>query len=127
MARSKSPTLTEAELRLMNVLWEHGPSSVAEVANRLPKTPSLAYSTVLTTMRILEEKGYVRHTKDSRAFVYHAVVDREEASRSVVRYVVSRFFRNSPEALLLNVIKNEKLTGEEMDRLKKMIEEAPHE
>lgn len=126
MARSKSPTLTEAELRLMNVLWEHGPASVADVTEKLPKGPQLAYSTVLTTMRILEEKGYVRHTKDSRAFIYHPVVDREEASRSVIRYVVSRFFRNSPEALLLNVLKNEKLSPAEMDRLKKMIEEAPH-
>jgi predicted transcriptional regulator len=127
MARSKSPTLTEAELRLMNVLWEHGPASVADVAAKLPKRPALAYSTVLTTMRILEEKGYVRHTKDSRAFVYHAVVDRDEASRSVIRYVVSRFFRNSPEALVLNVFKNEKLTPAEIDRLRRMIEEAPNE
>src|SRR5687767_2591969 len=102
MARSKSPTLTEAELRLMNVLWDHGPATVTDVAARLPKEPALAYSTLLTTMRILEEKKYVSHTKEGRAFIYRPLVGREEASRSVIRYVVSRFFGDSAEALLLN-------------------------
>ena len=124
MARSKSPTLTEAELRLMNVLWEHGPATVADVAARLPKEPALAYSTLLTTMRILEEKKYVSHIKDGRAFISRPLVDREEASRSVVRYMVSRFFGGSAEALLLNVFKHEKLSAAEMKRLRKMIEEV---
>ena len=71
MARKKSPNLTEAELRLMDVIWEKGESTVSEVADALPRELGLAYNTVLTTLRILEEKGYLRHTKpkDSRAFV----------------------------------------------------------
>ena len=83
----------------------------------------LAYSTVLTTFRILEEKGYVRHEKEGRAFIYHPVVDRDEARRSVIRYVTSRFFNGSPELLMLNIIENEDLDEEDLDRLKKMVDD----
>ena len=74
MARKKSPHLTESELRLMELIWQRGGATVAEVAGALPKSLGLAYNTVLTTLRILEEKGYLRHTtaKDSRAFIYIA-------------------------------------------------------
>jgi len=121
MARKKSPTLTDGELRLMEVLWRRGPSSVATVAADLPK---LAYSTVMTMLRILEDKGYLRHTKEGRAFVYHPLVDRTEAGRSAVRYILSRFFRNSPELLLLNLLKNEKIEAKELSRLKKLVAES---
>ena len=99
MARKKSLNLTDAELRLMEVIWDKGESTVADVAAALPRDLGLAYNTVLTTLRILEEKNFVRHTKskEGRAFVYRAVVDRDQASRTAVRYLVSRFFRNSPE------------------------------
>ena len=79
MPRKTSPTLTEAELRLMNVLWKRGESTVAEVVKALPKRLSLAYSSVLTTLRILERKGFVSHKKQGRAFVYHPVVERQDA------------------------------------------------
>lgn len=122
MARKRSPTLTEAELRLMKVLWDSGPSTVGEVLDALPNRVNLAYSTVRTTLRILEQKGYVRHEKDGRAFVYHPLIDRGEARRSAVRYVVSRFFNNSPELLVLNVLESEELGDEDMKRLKKLID-----
>ena len=111
MARKKSPHLTEAELRLMDVVWDRGAATVSEVAEALPKDLGLAYNTVLTTLRILEDKGYLRHTKrdDARAFVYQAVVGRNEAGRNAVRYLVSRFFRNSPELLVLNLLEDEEL------------------
>ena len=121
MARKKSPTLTDGELRLMEVLWRRGPSSVATVAADLPK---LAYSTVMTMLRILEDKGYLRHTKEGRAFVYHPLVDRTEAGSSAVRYILSRFFRNSPELLLLNLLKTEKIEAKELSRLKKLVAES---
>ena len=70
MARSKSATLTEAELRIMNVLWEQGSATVHEVLQALPAKPALAYNSVLTIIRILEKKGYVKHVKDKRAHVY---------------------------------------------------------
>lgn len=121
LPRKKSPNLTEAELRLMNILWERGSTTVAEAVDALPRSVDLAYSTVLTTLRILETKGYVRHTQQGRAFVYHPLVGREEARRKAVRYVVSRFFKNSPELLVLNLIEHEEISARELDRLKQMI------
>ena len=125
MARKKSPNLTEAELRLMDVIWEKGQATVGEVAEALPPNLGLAYNTVLTTLRILEEKGYLRHTKskEGRAFVYQAVVGRDEASRSAVRYLVSRFFRNSPELLVLNLLEDEELSAKELRRIRALIAE----
>lgn len=125
MARKKSPNLTEAELRLMDVLWDKGTATVGEVAEALPRVLDLAYNTVLTTLRILEEKGYVRHTKakEGRAFVYSARVGRDEAQRSAVRYLVSRFFRNSPELLVLNLLKDEELSERELGRIRSLLAE----
>lgn len=108
----------------MEILWEHGPSTVHEVLERLPAEVPLAYSTVLTTLRILEDKGYLRHAKDGRAHVYSAQVPKEQARKSALRHLLSRFFENSAEQLVHNLLKSEKLSGAEMRRLKKMIEEA---
>ena len=124
MARKKSPHLTDAELKLMDVLWEKGEATVSDVADALPKTPALAYSTVLTTLRILENKGFVRHTKDGRAFVYHPVVGREQARESAVTHLVRRFFENSPELLMLNLLDGKKVDESELRRLRKKIQEA---
>jgi predicted transcriptional regulator len=123
LARKKSPNLTEAELRLMDVVWEKGETTVSEVAEALPRELGLAYNTVLTTMRILEEKGFLRHTKskEGRAFVYRAVVGRDEASRSALRYLVSRFFRNSPELLVLNLLEDEELSRKELGRIRALL------
>ncbi len=121
MARKKSGTLTEAEVRLMDILWEKGEATVGDVVDALPARQTLAYNTVLTTMRILEQKGYVKHYESGRAFVYSPIVDRSEAQRSAVRQLVSRFFHNSPGLLALNVLENEKLDSAEVDRLKRLI------
>ena len=127
MARKKSPNLTEAELRLMDVLWQKGSATVAEVAEELPKQLKLAYNTVLTTMRILEDKGFVRHSKPSegRAFVYRPVVSREQASRSAVRHLLGRFFGNSAEALVLNLLEDEDLSESERKRIESLLKEGP--
>ena len=124
MARKKSTTLTEAEVRLMNVLWARGPSTVNDVLEALPADPPLAYNTVLTTLRILEEKGYLKHKKDGRAFHYVPRVPREQAQMSALRLLLSRFFENSAEQLVLNVLKHEKLDPAELQRLRRMIEEG---
>ncbi len=124
MSRPKSPTLTEAELRLMEVLWDCGPSSVSEVVEALPRRSRPAYSSVLTTLRILEQKGYVKHEKRGRAFVYHPLLGRDDARRRAVRHLVRRFFEDSPELLVLNVLESEDLDAEELRRLRKMIEGA---
>lgn len=123
MARKKSPTLTEAELRLMDILWQKGSATVSDVASALPRKLSLAYNTVLTTLRILERKGYVTHKKQGRAFVYSPAVDRTSARKRAVKHLVSRFFNNSPELLVLNLLENEKLDAAELERLKALIRE----
>jgi predicted transcriptional regulator len=115
--------LTEAELRLMNVLWTNGPSTVGDIAARLDTQPPLAYSTVLTTLRILEAKGYVQHEKEGRAFVYEPKVAHEEASTGAVRHLLSRFFNNSPELLLASLLKDERIGRKELNRLKRLIAE----
>ena len=121
MPPSKSPTLTEAELRLMDVLWEKGPSTVQQVLQALPMRPPLAYNSVLTTIRILEKKGYVKHAKDGRAHVYIPLVEREEASRSEISHLLHRFFKNSHELLVLNILKDETMNAEELKRLRELV------
>ena len=122
MARSKSATLTEAELRIMNVLWDRGSATVHEVLEALPSKPTLAYNSVLTIVRILEKKAYVKHVKDKRAHVYVPQVDRRDATRSEVRHLMSRFFGNSPELLVLNILEDKSMDAEDLDRLRKLLE-----
>ena len=124
MARKKSSTLTDAELRLMDVLWSKGSANTTEVLKSLPGGGQLAYTTVLTTLRILEDKGYLSHTKEGKAFVYHPVADRASASRSALRHLITRFFKNSPELLVSNLIADETLSAKDLRRLKKLIEES---
>lgn len=125
MPRKTSETLTEAELRIMQVLWQKGPGTVQQVLDALPVEQSpLAYNTILTTIRILERKGYVEHSKDGRAHVYIPLVAQEEASRSEIRHLVSRFFRNSHEDLVLNILEDRGIAPQELDRLRRMLEEA---
>jgi predicted transcriptional regulator len=128
MARPTTPTLTDAELRLMQVLWERGPSTAGDIAAALPRRERVADSSVRTILRVLEEKGYVRHGKEGRAFVYAATVARGEVRRSVVRYLVDRFFNASPELLVLNVLEHEELDRDELTRLRRLVDaddEAP--
>jgi predicted transcriptional regulator len=124
LPRKKSPNLTEAEFRLMNVIWKKGPATVGDVVEALPGKSPLAYSSVLTTLRILENKGFLRHTKEGRAFVYHPVVARKEATRKAIRHLVSRFFGGSRQQLLLNLLEDEEFDEKELQRIKKRISES---
>src|ERR1700758_2620350 len=117
-----STTLTEAELRLMNVLWQRGSGTVQQVLEALPPRPALAYNSVLTTIRMLEKKGYVEHIKEGRAHVYVPLIQRKDATRSEIRHLVSRFFRDSHEQLVLNILEDRGLDGEELNRLRQMLE-----
>jgi len=121
---TKSATLTEAELRLMDVLWQQGPSTVQQVLEALPKKSQLAYNSVLTTIRILEKKGYLRHIKDGRAHVYRPLVERAEASRSEIRHLANRFFKNSHEMLVLNILEERGIEAEELKRLRQLLEQS---
>jgi predicted transcriptional regulator len=126
MPPKKSNTLTEAELRLMKILWRRGESAVTGLVAAMPAGEPLAYNSVLTTIRILEQKGYVAHRQEGRAFIYRPCILEEEASRSEVRRVLSRFFGNSRERLLLSLLDDGEITAEELQRLKEAIlETAP--
>ena len=122
MPPKQSATLTEAELRIMEVLWRKGSGTVQQVLDWLPS--ALAYNSVLTTIRTLEKKGQVKHVKDGRAHVYEPVIGREEATRSEVRHLVGRFFRNSHEALILNILQDEAIDAADLKRLREMLERS---
>lgn len=119
--RKKSVVLTPAEIRFMEILWEKKKASVAEITNELASQNPLAYTTVLTMLRIMEQKGYVSHIKQGRAFIYRPLIDRQGARRSAIRHIIGSLFDNSPELLVLNVLEHEKVSAEELRRLKDAI------
>ena len=124
MPPKPSPALTDAEARVMAVLWRTRAASVADVVEALKETTPVSYSTVQTILRILETKGYVTHEKVARAFVYHAVIDERQARRRALRHLVSRMFNGSPSLLVLNVLDDDELDDDERARLKQLIERA---
>ena len=124
MPPKKSITLTEAELRLMKILWQRGESAVGDLVAAIPESETLAYNSVLTTIRILERKGYVQHRQEGRAFLYSPCVAEHEAGKSELRHMLGRFFGNSRERLLLSLLGDEEITAEELGRLKGAIDSA---
>ena len=124
MPPRKSITLTEAELRLMKILWRRGESGVGDLVAAMPEGTSLAYNSVLTTIRILEQKGYVEHRQDGRAFLYTPCVAEQEASQTEVRHMLQRFFGNSRERLLISLLGDDEITPEELQRLKQAISDS---
>ena len=124
MPRKPSRTLTDAEARVMAVVWESHSASVADVVRALSKRRPVSYSTVQTILRILETKGYVAHDKVARAFIYRPLVDERQARRRALRHLASRLFKGSPSLLVLNVLDDEDLDAEERARLKDLIKDA---
>jgi predicted transcriptional regulator len=118
----QSETLTDAELRVMKVLWVKGTGTVQQVLDSITEKPVLAYNSILTTIRVLERKGYLKHSKDGRAHVYAPVVHQQDATRTEIRHLVSRFFRNSHEDLVLNILEDQGIQPDELDRLRKMLD-----
>jgi predicted transcriptional regulator len=120
----QSETLTQAELRIMDVLWLKGSGTVQLILDSLSEKPPLAYNSVLTTIRVLERKGYIKHSKDGRAHLYAPSVGRKQATRSEIRHLVGRFFKNSHEQLVLNILEDRGVEAEELDRLREMLERS---
>jgi predicted transcriptional regulator len=119
MARKKATTLTNAEHRIMEVLWARGSATVAEVVEALDGRD--AYTTILTLMRILKAKGYLTTRKEGRAHVFTPRVDRDTAARKAVHQLLSKFFAGSASELVLSFLREEELTPEELDDLKQKI------
>jgi predicted transcriptional regulator len=107
----------------MEVLWQKGPATVHKVLEGLPEKFSLAYNSVLTTIRILEKKGYVQHVKEGRAHVYAPLVGKQEATRFEIKNLVGRFFKNSHELLVLNILEDKSINAEELKRLSQLLQE----
>ena len=124
MPRRRSVPLTEAEQRLMEIVWASGPATVGQIVDAIPERERTAYNTVQTMMKILERKGYVRHRSVGRAFVYESIVDRAAAARTALSQVVQRFFGGSPRELALNLIEGDHLTEAELDELQRTIARA---
>lgn len=120
MSRKKSLILTDHELRLMEELWRAGRATVADVVDVLPPPP-LAYSTVLTTLRTLEQKGYIAHEEDGRAYVYRPLVARDEAAKSAMRHLLDRFFGSSPGALAVTLLDDTRLSDDDVAKIKRML------
>ncbi len=112
-------SFTDRELDVMSVLWDVGPATVAEVRERI--ADDLAYTTVLTMLRTLEQKGYVSHTEDGRAHRYKPLVKREVAGRTALRRLVDKVFDGSPELLLTQLVSDKNLSDEELRRLRKLL------
>jgi|SRR5919109_1451574 predicted transcriptional regulator len=124
MPRRRSPALTDAEARVMSVLWQRQTARVADVVAALKKKRAVSYSTVQTILRILEDKGYVSHEKVARAFIYRPRVDQRQARRRALKHLVTRLFNGSPSLLVLNVLEDDQIQAEDLSRLKKLIEDA---
>ena len=112
-------SFTGRELDIMSVLWEHGPSTAAEVRARL--NDELAYNTVLTMLGILEQKGYLKHTEEGRTFIFHPTVDRETAGKSAINRLVETVFAGSDELLLTHLVRDQKLGRKKLERLRQML------
>ena len=128
MMRSKLAKLGRIELEIMHVVWDKGRATVQEVKDALSVTHPAAYSTFLTMMRTLEEKGILKHDmhEDGRTYVYRPLVSREEVSTSMFQDIYHRVFRGSPERLLdaaKTLFRTEDITPEEVQRLRKLIAE----
>lgn len=115
------PRFTDRELDVMAVLWERGDATVAEVQERLPD--DLAYTTVLTVLRTLEEKGHVGHREEGRAYRYHPLVEREEAGARVLGRLVDRLFGGSPELLLTQLVSERELSEAQLERMRRLLDE----
>jgi predicted transcriptional regulator len=106
----------------MNALWDEGPGTVEDVITRLSGPNRPAHNTVLTLLRILETKGYVRHRREGRAFRFEPLVDRTGARRTAVRYLLNRFFDDRPGLLVQNLLEHERLSADEIHRLRALID-----
>jgi BlaI family penicillinase repressor len=122
MPRKKATMLTNAEHRIMEVIWARGSATVAEVVEALEGKD--AYTTILTLIRILKAKGYLSCRKEGRAHVFTPAVDRDTVARKAAHQLLSKFFGGSPSELVLSFLRDEELTPEELDQIKERIQNS---
>jgi predicted transcriptional regulator len=114
--------LTRQELRIMKVIWERGAATVKDVCDAMSQKKATAYTTILTLMGILEEKGVLAHSRSGRAYVYKPLLTCQQATRNQVHDVLTRFFDGSAEKLIANVLENEIKKPEQLGSVKNLLE-----
>lgn len=124
MPRKPSQTLTDGEVRIMEVVWDLGRASVRQVAQRLGEHEAVAYNTVQTMMGILERKGALSRHKEGRAFFYEPLVSRSKARSQAVQHVLGRFFGSSPHALFQNLLDQEQVDAGQIEKMRRLLDEA---
>jgi BlaI family penicillinase repressor len=122
--RTPNTTLTPQELAIMKVVWKLETATVRDVFEHLQSRRPVAYTTVLTMMKILEQKGYVKKTRDERAFVYRATRPRSQVIGGMVREFVDRVFDGASRPMLLHLVKQTKLSEKDRAALLRAIEEV---
>jgi BlaI family penicillinase repressor len=121
MARPRQPGLTENELEVMKILWAQSPLKVSDVLDLIARKPKPAYTSVLTLIQSMEKKGYIRHIKDGKAFSYSPILQQTKFLTTEVKRIAKRLFDSTPGALILNLVKQEQLSAEEIAELKKLL------
>ena len=120
--RPKSPTLTAHELELMKIVWRYeAPVTVRDVYEEMRKERTVAYTTVLTNMKTLEEKGYLRATQQDRAHVYRSTRPKHEVIRQMVRDFVTRVFNGSGQPLVVHLLEDDHLTQDDLRDITRMM------
>lgn len=118
-----TPSLGKVQLRIMQILWERGQATAREITEELSRAEPIAHSTVQTLLRKLEAKGAVEHSREERTFVFRPVSQRLEVEESAARDLLTRVFRGSLSGLVAHLLKYEKVSPEELARLRRLIEE----
>lgn len=114
--------LTRQELQIMKLVWEMGNATVKQVCEAISQTKAVAYTTILTLMGILEEKGALVHTRSGRAFIYSPLLSRQQATRNQVRDIVTRFFDGRPERLIEDILDNEAIEPAQLEAVRNLVE-----
>jgi BlaI family transcriptional regulator, penicillinase repressor len=122
--RPSSATLTPQELELMKIVWQKGQATVRDVYETLLEHRKIAYTTVMTMMRVLEKKGYVKTHRVNRAYVYRPTRPERQVQRSMVREFVDRVFNGSAHPLLVHLVEDRRLSSKELEELERLIHEA---
>ncbi|TDF42247.1 BlaI/MecI/CopY family transcriptional regulator [Alteromonadaceae bacterium M269] len=122
MARKKSEQLTDGEQAIMNILWDKGECSVKEIADTLSEDKPTAYTTVQTMCKIIAEKGYAKHRKEGRAFVYSPLITQKDARQGALTSLLNRFFGNSPELLAQHLMQETDIDLDDLASLQKQID-----
>lgn len=123
MPRPRQSGLTENELEVMQILWSQSPLKISEILDFLQRSPKPAYTSLLTLVQIMEKKGYIRHQKKGKAFLYLPVLQQKKYLVTEVKRLAKRLFGGSPGALVLNLVKQEQLSEAEIKALKELLKD----